>query len=134
MLFTVDLLDVVIHRAPPVSLGFRWVARGPRSGTEILIGVLVAQCVTLQGRGPSAKLTSGSLDQENIGIAGEPGTIFTSARRHRQGYWNSRQILRERCRTKQSNTRYHLAIVDVDRERSAAEANDRIGRSDKEGR
>jgi hypothetical protein len=46
MLFTVDLLDVVIHRAPPVSLGFRWVARGPRSGTEILIGVLVAQCVT----------------------------------------------------------------------------------------
>src|SRR6266508_1142525 len=59
-------------------------ARGPRSEAESLTGVLEAQCATRQGQGPSARLTYGLTAQRSAGVGGQPGPIFTPARRPRR--------------------------------------------------
>src|SRR5690242_19211742 len=50
-------------------------ARGPRSGTEILTGVLEAQCATHQGQGPGARLLYGLRYQHALGADGQPTPI-----------------------------------------------------------
>src|SRR4030095_10744947 len=51
-------------------------ARGPRSGTEPLTGVLQAQCATRQGQSPSARLNPRAHDPETIpASAGNPTTF-----------------------------------------------------------
>src|SRR4030095_14101448 len=54
-------------------------ARGPRSGTESLTGVLEAQCATRQGQSPSARLNPRAHDPETIpASAGNPTTFSRS--------------------------------------------------------
>jgi hypothetical protein len=50
-------------------------ARGPRSETEILTGVLEAQRATRQGQGPGARLLYGLRDQHALGVGGQPTPI-----------------------------------------------------------
>src|SRR5215471_9329273 len=55
--------------------GRRRDARGPRPGTEILTGVLEAQCATHQGHGPGARLLYGLRYQHALGVGGHPTPI-----------------------------------------------------------
>ncbi len=62
-------------------------ARGPRSGTEILTGVLEATVRDPSRSGPGARLAHGlEVPEKTPASAGNPPPIFTPARRPPQGY------------------------------------------------
>src|SRR4029450_7642377 len=73
-------------------------ARGPRPGTEILTGVLEAQCATHQGQAPAPDSYTGSGTRLRSASAGSPSQIFTPARRPLQGYQDSYEVTPSRVR------------------------------------
>ena len=68
---------------PPIESIHTWVDRPGASvkGTEILTGVLEAQCVTLPGRAPAPSCGTGSQTHSLVDVGRRPESIFTPARR-----------------------------------------------------
>src|ERR1039458_327042 len=53
--------------------------------TEILTGVLEAQCATRQGQGPGARLAYGLTSQRGAGVGGQPPrSLIPRSQRHRE--------------------------------------------------